>query len=89
MKEYKINGWNDFWNIFGELIDLLNTNNQSNVALEFQESKKYVNGLTDGWFDFLMAFKNIVKLNLDNLTEEQMYIANLLITTLNKILTNR
>lgn len=89
MKEYEINEWKDYGTIFEELIDLLNTNNQSNIALRFQDCQKYLNGLTDGWFDFLSTFRNVVEIYEKDLAKEQILITKFLITTLDNILKNR
>ena len=84
MKEenYQITSWLEYWKIF----DLLNSDN---IAVKFKDVQKYANGLTDGWYEFKLAFEKSLNANRQNVTEEQNHIANFLLTTLNKSLTNR
>ena len=89
MKDYKLNDWQDFWKIFDELIDLLSSDNKTIIIDEFKDAQKYVNGMTDGWYEFKFAFEKSLKSNRQHLTAEQNEIAEFLITTLNKSLTNR
>jgi len=89
MKGYKVEKWKDFWNIFDVLIELLNSNNQTDIVSDLKNAQKCVNGLTDGWYDFLTAFEKIIIIYKLKLTAEQMNISNFLIETLNKVLTRR
>ena len=89
MKDYKLNDWQDFWKIFDELIDLLHSDKKTIIIDEFKYAQKYVNGLTDGWYEFKFEFEKSLKSNRQHLTAEQNEIADFLITTLNKSLTNR
>jgi hypothetical protein len=89
MREYTLTSWQDFWKIFDELIELLKTSNQDQIILEFKDAQLYVNGLTDGWFEFKSAFEKSLKSNKPKMTADQIEIADFLILTLNKSLTNR
>ena len=89
MREYTLTSWQDFWKIFDELIELLKSNNQEQIILEFKDAQLYVNGLTDGWFEFKSAFEKSFKSNKPKMTADQIKIADFLILTLNKSLTNR
>jgi hypothetical protein len=89
MKEYKIEKWEDYWDIFDELINLLKFSNKEEIILDFKDSKKYLNGMTDGWYEFLNAFNTSVKNHYNNLTKEQIIIAEFLISTLRNSLKNR
>ena len=89
MKDYKISGWQDFWKIFDELISLLYSDKKTTIIAELKDAQKYVNGLTDGWYEFKFAFAKSLNSNRPNLTAEQNEIADFLLTTLNKALTNR
>lgn len=53
------------------------------------KAQKYVNGLTDGWYEFKFSFEKVLKSNRQNMTKEQNEIAEFLFTTLNRTLTNR
>lgn len=89
MKDYKLTGWQDYWKIFDELIEHLTSDNKPEIIAEFKEALKYVNGLTDGWYEFKFAFEKSLNSNRQHLTAEQNEIADFLLTTLNKSLTNR
>lgn len=89
MKDYTLRDWKDFWNIFDELIDQLFLDNKTTIIEEFKDAQKNVNGLTDGLYEFMFAFEKTLKTNRQYLTTEQNVIADFLITTLNKSLSNR
>lgn len=88
-KESTLMIWQNYWKIFDELIELLKIDNQKKIISEFKDAQKYVNGLTDGWYDFKFAFEKSLKSNRQNMTEEQKHIANILLTNLNEYLSNR
>ena len=89
MKEYSLSNWQDYWEIFDELIELLKHDKQDDIILELKEAQKYVNGLTDGWDEFKFAFEKCLQENRAILTKEQIDTADFLIKTLNKSLINR
>lgn len=89
MKDYKLTGWQDFWKIFDELIALLHSDKKTSIINEFKDAQKYVNGLTDGWYEFKFAFEKSLASNRQHLSLEQNEIADFLIMTLNKSLMNR
>jgi hypothetical protein len=87
--KFVLTSWEDYWKIFDQLIDLLEASNQTDIISEFKQAQNYVNGLTDGWHDFKLAFEKSLKANRHNLTEEQIYIADFLLDEVNKSLKNR
>ena len=89
MNDYKLTGWQDYWVIFDELIDLLKADSKTEIIDELKDAQQYVNGLTDGWYEFKFAFEKTLNSNRQIMTIEQNQIANFLLTTLNKSLTNR
>ncbi|OYU96562.1 MAG: hypothetical protein CFE21_09260 [Bacteroidetes bacterium B1(2017)] len=89
MIEYKVTGWQDYWKIFDELIEHLTSDNKSEIIAEFKEAQKYVNGLTDGWYEFKFALEKAINSNTQNMTAEQNQIADFLLSTLTKSLTNK
>lgn len=89
MKEYSLSNWQDYWEIFDELIELLKHDKQDDIILELKDVQKYVNGLTDGWYEFKFAFEKCLQENRAILTKEQIDIADFLIKTLKKYLINR
>jgi len=89
MKDYKLTGWQDYWEIFEKLIGQLTLDDKTEIIAEFKDAQKYVNGLTDGWYEFKFAFEKSISSNRHNMTEEQNQIAKFLLTTLNKSLENK
>jgi len=89
MKNYTLTSWQDYWEVFDKLIDLLNEDNKAEIILEFKDAQKFVNGLTDGWYEFKFAFENALKSNRQKMTIEQNHIANFLLETSNKPLLTR
>lgn len=89
MKDFALASWQDYWKIFDELISLLNIDDQLEIVSEFKDAQKYVNGLTDGWYEFKFAFEKSLKSNSQNMTNEQNQIADFLLSSLTKSLNNR
>ena len=74
--------------IFNKLIDLLKADNKESIILDFKDAQKYVNGLTDSWYEFKLAFENSYQSNKTKMTAEQKKIADYLILELTESLTN-
>ncbi len=87
MTTYKINNWEEYWQLFDQLIATLTVDQKDETVNEFKRVQKYVSGLTDGWFDFLENFENAIVKNRSKMTIEQYEIANYLTTTLRESLT--
>ena len=81
--------WQDYWNLFDELIGLLTETNQTKIINEFKEAQTNVNGLTDGWFEFLFAFEKSMQSNRQDMTADQKEIAEFLIDSLKTTLKRR
>ncbi len=73
---------NDFWIKFGELINLLKEENKQHIASELKEVQFYVNGLTDGWYNFKEVYNKIIQYRKYELTKHQLYLA---LNLLNKL----
>jgi hypothetical protein len=89
MNEYIVNGWQDYWKIFNHLIEKLKANHQDQIIMEFEDAQNHVNGLTDGWFEFKFAFEKSLQVHRSKMSYDQIDMADFLIMTLNKTLTNR
>ena len=89
MKKYSVNSWQDYWTIFNDLIELLKADHHDQIILEFKDAQTYVNGLTDGWFEFKFAFEKSFNSHRTKMSNDQVDIVNFLIATLNKTLTYR
>ena len=84
-----INNWTDYWKRFDQLIISLSETNQISCIEELKEAQLHVNGLTDGWFEFLEGFEKSIDKFRNQLSKDQIHQANILISTLRNILTNR
>lgn len=89
MKNDASNAWQDYWKIFDNLIQLLSSDNKTEIIADFKEAQKYVNGLTDGWYEFKFSFEKALQIHRQEMSKEQNQIADFLLTTLNSILKNR
>ena len=85
----KIIKWEDYWKVFDELCFILTTKEKTEIVLEFKDAQKYVNGMTDGWFQFLEAFKTVYNDNFEELEISDKENCKLLILTLEKTLKRR
>ncbi|MDP4272351.1 MAG: hypothetical protein Q8909_19850 [Bacteroidota bacterium] len=84
MNNDKFTSWQIYWKIFDELIDLLDAENKPDIASDMKAAKNCVNGLTDGWFEFKLALEKAMKTYQKKMSEEEIYIAEYLITNLDK-----
>lgn len=88
-KKFEYSSFDDYWPLFDKLIKLLDIDKKQQIIAELEDAQSYVNGLTDGWFEFKSAFEKTLKSNKSQMTIEQLDIADFLISSLNKVLTNR
>ena len=89
MKDYKLENWEDYWELFNVLIEQLDSDNKTEIITELKEAQRYVNGLTDGWYDFKNAFEKSHKTNRNKMTKQQNEIADFFMQSLNDSLKNR
>jgi len=89
IEKFKINSWSDYWLIFDKLINLLEAENKDNIVLDLKDAQKYLNGLTDGWYEFKFSIEKTINSNRQLMSAEQIQIAEFLSTTLDKSLSNR
>ncbi len=77
----------DYWKKFDLLCSELKSKGKNKMVNELREAQSKVNGLTDGWYDFLKSFEKTVKAQkLDDQTHQQ---AEALIETLKNQLQNK
>ena len=81
--------WEQYWFLFDKFISLLEIDSKNSLVSELKDAQKFVNGLTDGWYEFKFAFEKIMAINMQNMTKEQIHIANSLLNLLNNYLKNR
>lgn len=59
MKELRSSGHFDYWKVFDELIEKFNEDQKFEISQAFNEAKKCVNGLTDGWYQLSFLLKRL------------------------------
>lgn len=81
--------WNQYWDMFDKLCLSLEQRGESDLAQNLRDSQRYVNGLTDGWWDFLERFRALVVLEDKRLLPDEQKLVSTLDSTLHRALTNR
>ena len=87
--QHILTSWSDYWVLFDNLVNLMLEEKQEEVAHELKDVQKYVNGMTDGWYDFKSGFEKVIMSNKANLTKVQLDLADFLLTSLNTSLQHR
>lgn len=78
----------EYWQLYQMLYSNIEKKNEL-LAQQLRQIQSYINGLTDGWYDFLTSFKKIVSDNFNNIALEDLELADLLIATLENSLKSR
>jgi hypothetical protein len=86
--KFNLSSSQDYWDLFNELIELLEADNKTSIVSDFKNAQKYLNGLTDGWYEFKYALEKSLKSNRQLMTEKQINITEFLISSLNQSLSN-
>ena len=89
MDTINISSWEDYWKLFDLLVNKVKQHGQMQIVAELKEAQKYVNGLTDGWFEFKGAMELIFEANKSMMTSDEINIIKILIETLNRSLADR
>lgn len=84
----KINSMSEYWQLYQVLYSNIKKENELLVQ-RLKQTQFYATGLTDGWYDFLNSFKEVISENSNNIKSEDLELANLLITTLENSLKSR
>lgn len=61
---------NSFWDNYDNLIEDFKKSNKVDLADKLSQVKRYVNGLTDGWYDFKNGLYEILNSN-ESIEEEE------------------
>jgi len=85
----EINTWDDYWKIFDELCNSLKKQNKTKIIEELFFARLHVNGLTDGWYDFLNQLKKVYEKYASNLSSEDVKRCQILIDNLTLSLKRR
>ena len=81
--------WDDYWKTFDLLIDKLKQVGQGQIVNELKDAQRYVNGMTDGWFDFKTGMETIMQVYKDKMAADQVDILSDLIEGLTDSLNRR
>lgn len=76
----------EYWNQFDELCKSILLNGNQIAYDELKNAKLYVNGMTDGWFEFVIAFEKV--LDKHKIPNEDLKTARILIDVLRNRLEN-
>lgn len=74
-EKYTIRDWDDFWRIYEEMLSILKEERHSDTVTDFKDAKYYVNGMTDGWYDFKGAFEDALNKHIGKMGEKEQGIA--------------
>lgn len=78
----KIETWADYWGLFDKLCLTLTKNGRGEVTAALQEAQQYVNGLTDGWHEFLIHFQQTIDRNKECLNGYERELSDYMIKML-------
>jgi hypothetical protein len=56
-----MDSWKEYWAIFDVLCSSLEQRGETDTVQSLRKCQRYVNGLTDGWWDFLDHFRATVR----------------------------
>lgn len=88
-KEKAIESWEEYWKLFDNLCNSLNLDNKQFIVTELKDAQQYVNGLTDGWHEFLDRLEKINTAYNKTFSHEQNNLVKKLIINLKSSLSNR
>ena len=88
-KEKVISNWDEYWKLFENLCSSLNLDNKQFIVTELKDAQQHVNGLTDGWHEFLDKFEKVNNAYAKDFSQEQHNLAKTLIQNLKSSLRNR
>jgi hypothetical protein len=74
-----IKDWKDYWNRFDNLCEIFDQSNRQQIKEEFIEARQYVNGMTDGWFEFVIRLEKALKKHKSSLDSNELEISNFLL----------
>lgn len=78
-----------YWDTFDKYCASLTKKNQLEVVAKLKDAKKYVNGLTDGWYEYLIRVKQLRSDYENQLEKEENKELDYLIKSIDKMLRNR
>jgi hypothetical protein len=86
MGNWKIEHGTDYWKLFEQLCSSLIRNEKEDIVNKLKDAQKYVNGLSDGWYEFLNHFQMTIISNRSRLNQEEIELSDFLLSTLKKSL---
>ena len=89
MENWKLESWTDYWKLFDRLCLALAENKNEEIVSELKNAQKHVNGLSDGWHEFLEHFQTTIDNNMKMLDHEEKRLADLLLKSLKQSLDKR
>ena len=86
MNNWKLDGWADYWKLFEQLCSSLIKNEKGEIVSKLKDAQKYVNGLSDGWYEFLNHFQMVINNHQSQLNQEERELSDFLLSNLKKSL---
>lgn len=86
MHQQPILNWKDYWNQFDSLVQTIRERGHTGLADDLKFAQEYVNGLTDGWFEFVSRFQQAMDLHSVSLKDEELMKAKELLQYVKTIL---
>jgi len=76
----------EYWKLYDDLINIIE---DDNIREGLKNAQTYVNGLTDGWYDFHSEFEKTIRNNESKLSTRQLELSKFLLTDILNALENR
>ncbi|NTS43922.1 hypothetical protein HRG84_23785 [Flavisolibacter sp. BT320] len=89
MGNWKLEDWTDYWKLFEQLCSSLKTNGKDEMVGKLKDAQQHVNGLSDGWYEFLNNFQSAISSNHSKLNQEERELSDFLVSTLKKALSRQ
>ena len=78
-----------YWDTFEKYCDSLTIKHQFEIVDKLRNAQKYINGLTDGWHEYLMSIKKVKKEFKSQLDKDDEKQLDYLIESIDKMLRDR
>lgn len=85
-RKQPITNWQDYWKQFDEMVHSLEDKGHLLLVVDLKEAQSYVNGMTDGWFEFVVRFQQALDRAVTGLPVDDLVVAKDLLDYVKTIL---